>query len=46
LPELFLTTPLDTGPAKGRTVDLDGMVRDFYEAMGWDEDGNPAEDSV
>ncbi len=44
LPDLFLKTPLDApGAAQGRTVDLDQMIRDFYEAMGWDSDGWPGE---
>ena len=46
LPDLFLNTPLDSGPAKGRTVDLAEMVDDFYQAMGWDEEGRPPEDNV
>jgi aldehyde:ferredoxin oxidoreductase len=28
--------PLDKGPAKGVSLDLDGMAKAFYEAMGWD----------
>lgn len=28
--------PLDKGPAKGVSLDLDGMVEAFYKAMGWD----------
>jgi aldehyde:ferredoxin oxidoreductase len=41
LPDTFLKTPLDSGPAAGQTVALAEMVRDFYEAMGWDSEGNP-----
>ncbi len=44
LPATFLKIPLDTGPAAGQTVALDEMVHDFYEAMGWDRDGNPPRD--
>ena len=28
--------PLEAGPLKGVTVDIDRQVRDFLEAMGWD----------
>ncbi len=28
--------PLDKGPAKGVSLDLDGMAQAFYKAMGWD----------
>ena len=44
LPELFLKTPLDSGPAKGKTVALTEMVRDYYAAMGWDSEGIPPSD--
>lgn len=46
LPELFLQTPIDSGPACGSIVDLDQMLRDFYEAMGWDSEGNPGESGI
>ena len=45
LPDLFLKTPLLTGPAKGKTVAMAEMIRDFYAAMGWDGEGNPAEEA-
>jgi len=41
LPEMFRKTPLDAGPSKGQTVDLGPMLREFYEAMGWDSTGKP-----
>jgi aldehyde:ferredoxin oxidoreductase len=28
--------PLEAGPLKGVTVDIDRQIRDFLEAMGWD----------
>ena len=28
---------LEKGPAKGVTLDLEAMARDFYQVMGWDE---------
>lgn len=44
LPDLFLKTPLDSGPTKGQTVALEEMVRDFYAAMGWDSEGRPPDE--
>lgn len=41
LPETFLKKPIEAGPSRGGRVDLKPMVRDFYEAMGWDEKGIP-----
>jgi aldehyde:ferredoxin oxidoreductase len=36
--------PLEGGPLKGVTVDLDTQVRDYLQAMGWDaETGVPSE---
>ncbi len=46
LPDMFLKTPLDAGPAKGKTVALAEMIRDFYAVMGWDSDGNPVEEDI
>ena len=31
----------DPGPTQGMTVDIQQMVKDFYDAMGWDENGYP-----
>jgi aldehyde:ferredoxin oxidoreductase len=28
--------PLDKGPAKGVSLDLEAMAQAFYKAMGWD----------
>jgi aldehyde:ferredoxin oxidoreductase len=41
LPELFLRTPINKGPIKGRKVNLAPMVQEFYQSMGWDEQGRP-----
>jgi len=38
---LFLRQPLREGPSRGRTVDLEPMVQDFYRSMGWDAEGIP-----
>jgi aldehyde:ferredoxin oxidoreductase len=39
----LLAEPLPDGPAKGRVVDLDKMLPDYYIYRGWDERGYPTE---
>ncbi len=41
LPDRFTEQPLPDGPARGKTVPIQLLVRDFYAAMGWDADGRP-----
>jgi aldehyde:ferredoxin oxidoreductase len=41
LPDKFVEERVPSGPTQGRVVDLDTMLRDFYAAMGWDEEGRP-----
>lgn len=36
----------DPGPTAGMTVPVGPLVRDFYEAMGWDEQGRPTEGTL
>ena len=36
----------DPGPTQGMTVDVRRMVTDFYDAMGWDENGVPTPDKL
>ena len=39
--------PLEAGPLKGVTVDLDTQVRDYLEVMGWDtETGAPTKETL
>lgn len=33
--------PLEEGPLRGVSLDMDAMKRDFFDAMGYDEDGLP-----
>ncbi|MCL5942391.1 MAG: aldehyde ferredoxin oxidoreductase C-terminal domain-containing protein, partial [Actinobacteria bacterium] len=42
LPAVFLHEPLGEGPAVGATVALDTMLREFYAAMGWSDEGRPS----
>lgn len=41
LPAKFLEDGAPSGPAEGKVVDLARMVAEYYEAMGWDENGVP-----
>ncbi|KYO66987.1 aldehyde ferredoxin oxidoreductase family protein [Thermovenabulum gondwanense] len=46
LPPRLLTEPLKVGPAKGKVVELDTMLREYYEVRGWDEEGIPTEEKL
>ena len=39
LPHRMLHEPLPDGPAKGKVVELDKMLPEFYKVRGWDEKG-------
>lgn len=41
LPERSLAHPLPSGPAKGHVVELDPLLDEYYELVGWDENGVP-----
>ena len=41
LPERFLKEPLPDGGAEGQTVNLEEMLKEYYEYRGWDENGAP-----
>jgi aldehyde:ferredoxin oxidoreductase len=41
LPNRFLTEPLKEGPCRGRVVDLERMLKEYYFVRGWDEEGRP-----
>jgi aldehyde:ferredoxin oxidoreductase len=46
LPRRLLEEPAVDGPAKGRTVDLEPMLDEYYLARGWDSDGGPAPEKL
>jgi aldehyde:ferredoxin oxidoreductase len=46
LPKRFLTDPAPGGPARGQVVDLEPMLAEFYELMGWTEQGAPGPDKL
>jgi aldehyde:ferredoxin oxidoreductase len=41
LPQRFLEEPAPSGPAKGQVVDLESMLLEFYQVMGWSSQGEP-----
>ena len=43
LPQRMLEEPMPDGPAKGRVVELDVMLPEFYQLRGWDENGAPTD---
>jgi len=46
LPRRFLNEPLKEGGAKGETVALETMLKEYYEVRGWDENGVPKEETL
>jgi aldehyde:ferredoxin oxidoreductase len=43
LPPRMLAEPVAEGPSKGHTVRLEGMLEEYYQFRGWDENGVPKE---
>jgi aldehyde:ferredoxin oxidoreductase len=37
---------MPSGPAKGKVVQLDEMLTEYYQVRGWDEEGIPTEDKL
>ena len=35
LPPRFRDRPIPDGPAKGTTIDIDRLVKDYYKEKGW-----------
>lgn len=46
LPKRFLEEPLPSGKCKGQTVNLDVMLDEYYELMGWDNNGIPTPEKL
>ncbi len=46
LPKRCLSEPLAKGPAKGHVVELDEMRAEYYQLMGWDENGIPTPEKL
>jgi aldehyde:ferredoxin oxidoreductase len=43
LPDRFSQEPLEEGPLKGRLVDLEPMMEEYYFCRGWDASGRPGQ---
>jgi len=41
LPKRFFNEPLGEGPNRGRIVELDQLMDEYYSVRGWDRDGVP-----
>ena len=41
LPGRFVDEPLNEGPTKDCVVNIEKMVKEYYQIKGWDEKGNP-----
>ena len=46
LPRRFFSEPLQEGPSRGRVVELDQLLADYYMVRGWDADGVPVEEKL
>lgn len=46
LPPRLLKEPLPSGPAKGKVVELDKMLPEYYQVRGWSEEGIPTEEKL
>ncbi|MCX8173438.1 MAG: aldehyde ferredoxin oxidoreductase family protein [Thermoplasmata archaeon] len=46
LPKRLLTEKLKEGHSKGYVVELDTMLRQYYEIRGWDENGVPLKETL
>ncbi len=46
LPERFLKEPIPAGINKGEVVDLDLLLDEFYQEMGWDAEGIPTQSKL
>ena len=41
LPKRFFSTPLQEGPSRGRVVELDQLMDEYYMVRGWNAEGVP-----
>ena len=46
LPPRLLREELPSGPAKGKVVELQTMLADYYAARGWTEEGDPTPEKL
>ncbi|MEM1525540.1 MAG: aldehyde ferredoxin oxidoreductase family protein [Ignisphaera sp.] len=46
LPKRFLSEPLKEGGSKDQVVELEPMVKEYYNFMGWGENGTPKKEVI
>jgi aldehyde:ferredoxin oxidoreductase len=46
LPDRIVKEPMPGGPAKGRVVELDKMLPEYYQLRGWDTEGVPTKETL
>lgn len=46
LPERLVKESVSEGPAKGRVVELDKMLPEYYQLRGWDKEGIPTKERL
>ncbi len=46
LPKRMTEEPAPAGPGKGTVVDLERMLKEYYQLRGWDEEGNPTPEKL
>lgn len=46
LPQRFLSETMEVGESAGQTVDLERLLDEYYQAMGWDRNGIPSQTTL
>jgi aldehyde:ferredoxin oxidoreductase len=46
LPKRFTEESMTVGPSQGQTVNLEVLLDEYYEVMGWDKDGIPTKEKL
>jgi len=46
LPDRIIKEPMPSGPAKGKVVELDKMLPEYYSLRGWDNEGVPTKEKL
>ncbi|MFO8019759.1 MAG: aldehyde ferredoxin oxidoreductase family protein [Promethearchaeia archaeon] len=46
LPKRFLEEPMPKGPSKGQKVELDALLDQYYDIMGWSSNGIPTDQKL
>jgi aldehyde:ferredoxin oxidoreductase len=46
LPDRLVKEPMPSGPAKGKVVELDKMLPEYYQLRGWDKEGVPTKEKL